>query len=60
MAVEENDGKVELQVREDAPAITIIFRALDKMGLPPRVDHALFEVCTQLNIGELISTVASL
>ena len=59
MTVEENDDKLELQVREDAPAITIIFRALDKMGLQPRVDHALFEVCPQLNIGELIIIVCS-
>ena len=52
MVMEENGEKVELQVREDAPAITIIFRALDKMGLQPRVEHALFEVCAHLNIGE--------
>ena len=53
MEVEEEDEEVEVQVREDAPVITVIFRAADKAGIQPQITHALYEVSDHLKIGKI-------
>ena len=50
MEVEEEE--VEVQVREDAPAITVTFRAADNAGLEPHITLALHEVSDHLKIGK--------
>ena len=47
----EGSRPVEVQIREDAPVITVIFRAADKAGVQLQLYHALFEVHELLKIG---------
>ena len=47
----EGSRPVEVQVREDAPVITVIFRAADKAGVQLQLYHTLFEVHELLKIG---------
>ena len=47
----EGSRPVEVQIREDAPVITVIFRAADKAGVQLQLYHTLFEVHELLKIG---------
>ena len=50
--VGEERRAIQVQVREDAPVITVIFRTSDQIRLPATVHSTLFEVSEHLNMGK--------
>lgn len=53
--VQVGGDNVQVQVREDAPVITVIFRTADRAGLAVSVHSALFEVSDHLKMGKCMT-----
>ena len=57
--VGEGRRAVQVQVREDAPVSTLIYRTSDQVGLAVTAHSTLFEVSDRLNIGKIANPCMS-
>lgn len=53
VGVQDTDSVVEVQVKDSAAVIAIIFRAAEVAGIKPKDNYALFEVSENLKIGKV-------